>query len=133
MRLPGSACLAVPRPHGSSRLAAPQFAHSPGWKIALPSNARDAKGLFKSAIRDNNPVIFLYHGALGGSRGEVPNEEYTIPFGLADIKREGSDVTLVAIGWMVPRSLEVAATLANEGISVEVIDPRTLAPLDTGR
>lgn len=109
----------------------PMFMNLPGLKIAMPTTPYDAKGLFKSAIRDNNPVIFLYHGALGGSRGEVPNEEYTIPFGLADIKREGSDVTLVAIGWMVPRSLEVAATLANEGISVEVIDPRTLAPLDT--
>ena len=109
----------------------PMFMNLPGLKIALPTTPYDAKGLFKTAIRDNNPVIFLYHAALSGSRGEVPDEEYLIPFGLADIKQEGSDVTVVAIGWMVQRSLTVAETLAYEGISVEVIDPRSLAPLDT--
>ena len=109
----------------------PMFMNLPGIKIASPSTPYDAKGLFKAAIRDNNPVLFLYHAALGGSRGEVPVEEYTIPFGVADIKREGSDVTLVAIGRMVQHSLKAAEILEKEGISAEVVDPRTLAPLDT--
>jgi len=109
----------------------PMFMNLPGIKIASPSTPYDAKGLFKTAIRDNNPVLFLYHAALGGTRGEVPAEEYTIPFGLADLKRKGSDVTVVAIGRMVQHSLKAADALAKEGISMEVIDPRTLAPLDT--
>ena len=108
----------------------PMFMNLPGIKIALPTTPYDVKGLFKTAIRDDNPVIFFYHAALGGSRGEVPDEEYTIPLGVADVKRVGSDVTIVAIGWMVQQSLKAADALAKEGVSVEVIDPRSLAPLD---
>jgi len=101
-----------------------------GLKIVTPSTAYDAKGLLKSAIRDDNPVVFLTHKLLGGSRSSVPDEEYTIPLGKADIKREGVDVTVVAVALMVHRALAVAEKLQEEGISVEVIDPRTLVPLD---
>ena len=105
--------------------------HAPGLKIAIPSTPYDAKGLLKTAIRDNNPVIYFEHKALMGTTGEVPEEEYTIPFGVADIKREGKDVTIVATAFMVQMSLGVADRLQKEkGISVEVIDPRTLEPLD---
>ena len=115
----------------------------PGLKIVSPSNPYDAKGLLKSAIREDNPVVFLERSALlpGGylerspllpssMKGEVPEEEYTIPLGKADVKREGSDVTVVAIGLMVHRALTAAAKLQEKGISIEVIDPRTLVPLD---
>jgi len=101
-----------------------------GLKIVTPSTAYDAKGLLKSAIRDDNPVVFLTHKLLGGSRSSVSDEEYTIPLGKADIKREGVDVTVVAVALMVHRALAVAEKLQEEGISVEVIDPRTLVPLD---
>ena len=84
----------------------------------------------KTAIRDNNPVVFFYHKRLIGTTGEVPEEEYTIPFGVADVKREGKDVTVVATGYMVQIALEVATQLQEKGISVEVVDPRTLEPLD---
>jgi acetoin:2,6-dichlorophenolindophenol oxidoreductase subunit beta len=103
--------------------------HTPGLKLALPATPYDAKGLMKTAIRDNNPVVFLYHKLLMGSVEEVPEEEYTIPFGQADIKRAGTDVTVVATSMMVSHSLDVAARLEGR-ISVEVIDPRTLEPLD---
>ncbi len=103
--------------------------HSPGLKLAVPSTPYDAKGLLKTAIRDDNPVVFFYNKGLLGLPGEIPEEEYLIPFGKADIKREGSDVTVVAISRMVHLSLEVAEKLKNE-ISVEVVDPRTLEPLD---
>jgi len=103
--------------------------HTPGLKLAIPSNAYDAKGLLKTAIRDNNPVVFFYHKRLLGRRGEVPEEEYTIPFGVADVKREGDDVTVVATGRMILHSLQVAEELAGT-VSLEVIDPRTLEPLD---
>jgi acetoin:2,6-dichlorophenolindophenol oxidoreductase subunit beta len=109
----------------------PMFMNLGGVKVVLPTTPYDAKGLIKSAIRDDNPVLFFFHGALGGSRGEVPDGEYTVPLGQADVKREGSDVTVVAIGWMVKRALEAAEQLAGERVSVEVIDPRTLVPLDT--
>jgi acetoin:2,6-dichlorophenolindophenol oxidoreductase subunit beta len=103
----------------------------PGLKVAMPSTPYDAKGLLKTAIRDNNPVVYLEHKNLFGTEGPVPEGEYTIPFGVADIKREGKDVTAVAIGYMVPLFLQVADLLQKEkGISVEVIDPRTLEPLD---
>jgi pyruvate/2-oxoglutarate/acetoin dehydrogenase E1 component len=102
----------------------------PGLKIALPSTAADAKGLMASAIRDDNPVVYLHHYMLTLDKGLVPEGEYVIPFGLADIKRQGDDVTIVATGWMVKKSLAAAEALARQGISVEVIDPRTLAPLD---
>ena len=102
----------------------------PGLKVALPSTAADAKGLMTAAIRDDNPVVYLHHYMLTLDRGEVPDGDYVIPFGVADVKRPGSDVTLVATGWMVKKSLAAAEVLAKEGISVEVIDPRTIAPLD---
>ena len=102
----------------------------PGLKVALPSTPADAKGLMAASIRDNNPVVYLHHYMLTLDTGEVPEGEYLVPFGVADIKRAGSDVTIVATGWMVKKSLAAAEQLAREGISAEVIDPRTLAPLD---
>ena len=102
----------------------------PGLKVALPSTPADAKGLMAASIRDNNPVVYLHHYMLTLDTGEVPEGEYLVPFGVADIKRAGSDVTIVATGWMVKKSLAAAEQLAHEGISAEVIDPRTLAPLD---
>ena len=103
-----------------------------GLKIVVPTTPYDAKGLLKASIREDNPTIFLSHRwFLGkGIKGEVPEEEYIIPLGKADIKREGTDVTVVAIGLMVHRALAAAAKLQDKGISLEVIDPRTLAPLD---
>ena len=103
---------------------------TPGLKVALPSTPADAKGLMKAAIRDDNPVIFLQHFLLTLEKGEVPEGDEVIPFGVADVKRSGTDLTIVATGWMVQKSLGAAERLAKEGISVEVIDPRTLAPLD---
>jgi acetoin:2,6-dichlorophenolindophenol oxidoreductase subunit beta len=102
----------------------------PGLKVALPSNAADALGLMKSAIRDNNPVIYLHHYMLMLDKSPVPDGDYLVPFGLADVKRAGTDVTIVATAWMVKKSLLAAEMLAREGISAEVIDPRTVAPLD---
>jgi pyruvate/2-oxoglutarate/acetoin dehydrogenase E1 component len=107
------------------------FMNLSGLKIILPSTPYDMKGLMKSAIRDNNPVISFESGRLGGIRGEVPEEEYTIPLGKADVKREGRDVTVVAFAWLVHEALAAAEELAGEGISVEVVDPRSLAPLDS--
>ena len=101
-----------------------------GLKIVTPSTAYDAKGLLKSAIREDNPVIFLTHKLLGRTSSQVPDEEYLIPLGKADIKREGSDVTVVAIEFMVHRALAAADKLQQKGISIEVVDPRTLVPLD---
>ena len=106
------------------------LANVPGLTIVMPSTAGDAKGLLKAAIRTPNPVIFLEHKLLYGKRGEVPQADYVVPIGKADVKREGTDVTIVATGLMVDRALGAARTLAQEGISAEVIDPRTLAPLD---
>src|SRR5271170_5397587 len=102
----------------------------PGLKVAIPSTPADAKGLMTAAIRDENPVVYLHHYMLTLDTGEVPEGEFVVPFGVADIKRAGSDVTIVATGWMVKKSLAAADELAKEGISAEVIDPRTLAPLD---
>lgn len=110
------------------------FMHAPGLTIITPSCAYDAKGLLKSAIRSDNPVLFCEPKLLYQSKQEVDeaeyNSDYTIPIGLADVKRQGTDVTLVAVGLMVPRALAAAEKLAQEGISVEVIDPRTIAPFD---
>lgn len=106
------------------------FMHVPGLKIAQPSTPYDAKGLLKTAIRDDNPVMFLEHKLLYPVQGPVPEEEYLIPFGVADIKRTGTDVTVVATSRMVHRALAAAEKLADEGIAAEVIDPRTLSPLD---
>jgi len=101
-----------------------------GLKIVVPSTAYDAKGLLKSAIREDNPVVFLTHKMLARLTSQVPEEEYLIPLGKADVKREGSDVTVVAMSFMVHRALAAAAKLQQKGISIEVIDPRTLVPLD---
>ena len=106
------------------------FMGTPGLKVALPSTPADAKGLMKAAIRDDNPVVFLQHFLLTLEKGEVPDEDYVIPFGVADVKRAGHDVTIVATGWMVQKALAAAEALAKEGIAAEVIDPRTIAPLD---
>lgn len=103
---------------------------TPGLKVALPSTPADAMGLMKSGIRDDNPVVFLQHFLLTLEKGEVPEGEHIVPFGVADVKRAGSDATIVATGWMVQKSLAAAELLSKEGISVEVIDPRTIAPLD---
>jgi pyruvate dehydrogenase E1 component beta subunit len=102
----------------------------PGLKVALPSTPADAKGLMAAAIRDDNPVMYLHHYMLMLDKGPVPEGDHVVPFGVAEVKRTGSDVTVVATGWMVTKSLAAAETLAKEGISVEVIDPRTIAPLD---
>jgi len=106
------------------------FTHIPGLKVVMPSTPADAKGLLVSAIRDDNPVIFIEHKMLYAVSGTVPEGEYTIPLGKADIKREGSDATVVATAMMVHKALAAAETLAEEGIKLEVIDPRCLQPLD---
>lgn len=106
------------------------FMHIPGLKVIMPSTPYDAKGLLIAAIRDDNPVIFLEHKLLYGRPGEVPEESYTIPIGNADIKRSGTDVTVVATGLMVHQALSAAEKAEAEGISVEVLDPRSLLPLD---
>jgi acetoin:2,6-dichlorophenolindophenol oxidoreductase subunit beta len=106
------------------------YMHMPGLKILLPTTPYDIKGLFHTALRDKNPAISFEHMLLGTMRGEVPEEEYGIPFGQASLRREGSDVTVVALAKMVYDALEAAKELEKEGISLEVIDPRTLVPLD---
>ena len=106
------------------------FMHVPGLKVVMPSTPFDMVGLLKTAIRDEDPVIFLEHKAMYNQKGLVPADEYLLPFGRADIKRTGTDLTIVATARMVSYSLEAADKLAEEGISVEVIDPRTLVPLD---
>ena len=113
-----------------SQMLTPIFTHIPGVKVVCPSNAYDSKGLLIQSIRDNDPVIFLEHKSLYDAKAEVPEEPYTIPFGEADIAREGRDVTLVAYGLMAPRSLAAAETLRKEGIDCEVVDLRTLSPID---
>ncbi|NOX32731.1 MAG: alpha-ketoacid dehydrogenase subunit beta [Deltaproteobacteria bacterium] len=106
------------------------FMHLPGLKVVMPSTPYDAKGLLIEAIRDDNPVVFLEHKMLYAMEGEVPSGAYTIPFGQADIKRQGKDVTIVATANMVHTALGAAEKLAADGISLEVVDPRTLYPLD---
>jgi pyruvate/2-oxoglutarate/acetoin dehydrogenase E1 component len=115
--------------HHSQSLEA-WFMHVPGLYVAVPSTPCDAKGLLKTAIRGENPVFFCEHKLLYPIEGEVPEEEYTIPFGVADVKRKGSDVTVVATLYMIHKALNAAETLEKEDISVEVVDPRTLTPLD---
>jgi len=107
------------------------MAHIPGLKVVMPSTPYDAKGLMKTAIRDDNPVIVFEHKMMYGLKGPVPVDEYTVPFGVADVKVEGSDVTVVATSSMVHVAIQAAQMLAEEDISVEVVDPRTLKPLDT--
>lgn len=130
--------LVVRAPGGGGLNAGPQhsqcleswFAHIPGLKVIMPATPYDVKGLLKSAIRDDNPVIFLENKALYGSKGEIPDEEYLVPIGKADVKRTGKDVTVVTASRMVHEALDAAASLSNEGIDVEVIDLRTISPLD---
>jgi pyruvate dehydrogenase E1 component beta subunit len=107
------------------------FAHFPGLKVVMPTTPADAKGLLKSAIRDDNPVVFMEQEKMYSLKGEVPeDEDFMIPLGVADVKREGTDATIVARGLMVPVALKAAEALEKEGVSVEVIDPRTIRPLD---
>lgn len=106
------------------------FTHFPGLKVVAPGTCKDAKGLLKSSIRDNNPVCFMESEVMYGDTGEIPDGEYTIPLGVGDIKREGSDVTIIAWSKMVKVALQTAEALAAEGIEAEVLDPRTLRPLD---
>jgi pyruvate/2-oxoglutarate/acetoin dehydrogenase E1 component len=125
---------------GGGRSAAAQHSQSPhpmfmnlaGLKLVMPATPYDAKGLMKSAIRDNNPVVVFEDQILAArsDKGPVPEEEYTVPIGVADVKRQGNDVTVIAISKMVPEALAAAEELAAEGISVEVVDPRTLVPID---
>ncbi len=107
------------------------FAHVPGLTVVMPSTVYDLKGLLKSSIRSDDPVLFIEHKGLYAMKGEIPEEEYTIPLGKADIKRAGSDVTVVATARMVFEAMKAADQLAGEGISVEIVDPRTISPLDT--
>jgi len=115
--------------HHSQSLEA-WFMHTPGLYVAVPSTPYDAKGLLKTAIRGSNPVFFVEHKLLYPVKGMIPEEDYTVPFGVADVKREGSDVTIFATLYMVHKALAVAEKLEKEGISAEVVDPRTLSPLD---
>lgn len=134
----GKVPLVVRTPAGSGTGAAAQhsqsleawMAHIPGLKVVQPSTAYDAKGLLKAAMDDDNPVIFYEHKLLYKTIGEVPEEQYSIPLGKADVKRSGKDVTIVATAIMVHKALEAAKELEAEGIDVEIIDPRTLVPLD---
>lgn len=128
LRAPVGGYLAAAGQHSSSFES--MFAHIPGLKVVLPGSPRDAKGLLKSAIRDNNPVIFLEHKKLYDIKGEVPTEEYLIPLGEADVKRNGTDVTIVTYSLMVNKALAAAEQLATQGISVEVVDLRTVSPID---
>lgn len=107
------------------------YAHTPGLRVVLPATPSDAKGLLKTAIREDNPVIFMEHAGLYAQRGEVPDDpEYTVPFGVAAIRREGKDVTLISYSHMVGKCMKAAESLDREGVSCEVIDLRTIAPLD---
>jgi pyruvate dehydrogenase E1 component beta subunit len=130
--------MVVRMPMGSGRRNAGQhsqsleaiFCHMPGLKVIAPSSAKDAKGLLKSAIRDNDPVIFMEHKLLYAHKEEIPDGEYTIPIGEAEVKKEGTDLTIISWSREVDFSLEAAENLAKEGINVEVLDLRTLVPLD---
>lgn len=115
--------------HHSQSLEA-WFMHTPGLYVAVPSTPYDAKGLLKTAIRGDNPVFFVEHKLLYPVKGVIPEEDYTVPFGRADVKREGADVTIFATLYMVHKALAAAEKLSKEGISAEVVDPRTLSPLD---
>lgn len=128
VRLPGGGGLGAAAQHSQSLEA--WLCHVPGIKCVYPSTPADAAGLLISAINDNNPVAFYEHKGIYGSKGEVPDEIKPIPLGVADVKREGTDVTIVATGKMVLESLKAAEQLAKEGIEVEIVDPRTLFPLD---
>lgn len=128
IRGPGGAAFQLAAQHSQSLEA--YYAHVPGLKLVMPATPADAKGLLKSAIRDDNPVIFIENEVLYGTKGEVPVGEYTIPLGKADLKREGKDATVVAHSRMVLVALEAAGLLEREGIDIEVVDLRTIKPLD---
>ena len=128
-RGPGGSAFQVSSQH--SQALESWFAYFPGLKVVMPSTPADAKGLLKSAIRDDDPVIFIEQERMYGNKGEVSDDaDFTIPLGVADIKREGTDVTIVARSLMVPVALKAAEILAEQGVSCEVIDPRTIRPLD---
>jgi pyruvate dehydrogenase E1 component beta subunit len=128
-RGPGGSAFQVSSQH--SQALESWFAYFPGLKVVMPSTPADAKGLLKSSIRDNDPVIFIEQERMYGIKGEVSDDpEFTIPLGIADVKREGTDATIVARSLMVPVALKAAEALEKEGISCEVIDPRTIRPLD---
>ena len=118
---------------GAEHVQCPEafFMHVPGLKVVVPATPYDAKGLLLSALRGNDPVLYLEHKGMYRMKGPVPEEAYTVPFGVAEIRRSGSDVTIVATSAMVGKALAAAETLASQGIQAEVIDPRTLAPLDS--
>jgi len=128
LRTPGGSGTGAAAHHSQSVEA--WFVHVPGLKVVMPSTPYDVKGLLLASIRDENPVVFVEHKLLYKTKGPVPEEEYTIPLGTADVKRSGEDLTIVATSIMVPRALEAAETLAKEGTEAEVVDPRTLKPLD---
>jgi len=128
VRGPGGAAHQLAAQHSQSIES--WYAHVPGLKVVAPSTPYDAKGLLKSAIRDDDPVIFFEGETLYGSKGEVPEEDYTVPIGVSEVKRPGTDVTIIAWSKMVTVALKAADTLAADGISCEVVDPRTLRPLD---
>jgi pyruvate dehydrogenase E1 component beta subunit len=128
-RGPGGSAFQVSSQH--SQALESWFAYFPGLKVVMPSTPADAKGLLKSAIRDNDPVIFIEQERMYGTKGEVPDDaDFTIPLGVADIKRQGTDATIVARSLMVPLALKAADVLEKQGVSCEVIDPRTIRPLD---
>jgi pyruvate dehydrogenase E1 component beta subunit len=129
-RGPGGSAYQVSSQH--SQALESWFAHFPGLKVVMPSTPADAKGLLKSAIRDDDPVIFIEQERMYGNKGEVPDgEDFTIPLGVAEVKREGTDATIVARSLTVPLALKAAEELEKQGVSCEVIDPRTIRPLDT--
>jgi pyruvate dehydrogenase E1 component subunit beta len=128
-RGPGGSAFQVSSQH--SQAMESWYSYFPGIKVVMPSTAADAKGLLKSAVRDDDPVIFIEQERMYGNKGEVPDDpDFTIPLGVADIKREGKDVTIVARSLMVPVAIKAAETLEQQGVSCEVIDPRTIRPLD---
>ena len=127
-RGPGGAALQLAAQHSQSFEA--WYANVPGLKVVVPATPADAKGLLTSAIRDDNPVVFIEGEMLYNTKGEVPEGEHVVPLGVADVKREGKDVTLVAYGKMVGLALKAAEELAKDGVSAEVVDPRTIRPLD---
>lgn len=129
VRLPAGSGAGFAAQHSQSLEA--WMTHVPGLKVVQPANAYDAKGLMKAAIKDDNPVLFYEHKLLYSVKGQVPEEEYEIPLGKAVVKKEGVDITVIATAIMVDRALEAAKQLEKDGISVEVVDPRTLVPLDT--
>jgi acetoin:2,6-dichlorophenolindophenol oxidoreductase subunit beta len=128
VRMPGGGGIGMAAQHSQSIEGV--FLGLPGLKIVMPSNAYDAKGLLASSIKDDNPVMFFEHKLLYPTKCNVPEEPYIIPLGKADIKREGKDITIIATSFMVQKSIKVAEKLSSEGISVEIVDPRTIKPLD---